>query len=105
MGVLAICTFVVGLGIAPTLTTAFALIEQLVPSGSLTEGLAWLVTGISLGYGLGAAITGRVTDVYGARTAFGVAIGAGLLTALLAVLLHARLRERTPSPDAGSVPA
>ncbi len=105
IAVLALCTFVVGFGIAPTLTTAFGLIEQLVPGASLTEGLAWLVTGLSLGYGGGAAITGHVTDAYGARIAFGVSVGAGVLTALLAVLLHARLRARTPAPAAGSVPA
>lgn len=91
--VLAACAFVVGLGIAPTLTTAFGLIEELVPAASLTEGLAWLVTGLSLGYGAGAALVGGIADARGARTAFVVTIGAGLLMAALAAMLHARLRD------------
>lgn len=98
VGVLAACAFVVGLGIAPTLITAFGLIEQIVPARSLTEGLAWLVAGLSVGYGGGAALVGRIADAYGARTAFGVTIGAGLLMAALAVVLHARLRASASEP-------
>jgi MFS family permease len=85
---------VVGIGIAPTLITSFGLIEQLVPGGALTEGLAWLLTGLSMGYGAGAALVGRIADAAGARTAFSVTIGAGLAMALLAVVIHARLRPR-----------
>jgi MFS family permease len=97
---LAVIAFVIGLGIAPTLITAFGLIEQLVPARSLTEGLAWLVAGLSLGYGAGAALVGTIADHHGARTAFGVTIGAGLLMALLAVVLHARLRASASEPVA-----
>ncbi|MGH8861733.1 MAG: MFS transporter [Jatrophihabitantaceae bacterium] len=91
IGVLAGCAVVVGAGIAPTLITAFALIERIVPSPSLTEGLAWLVTGLSVGYGLGAAMVGSIADAHGARTAFLVTIGAGLLMGALGFVLHARL--------------
>jgi MFS family permease len=76
------------------------LIEQVVPARSLTEGLAWLVAGISLGYGGGAAVVGAIADAHGARTAFGVTIGAGLLMAGLAVILHARLRRPASEPVA-----
>ena len=100
VGVLAACAFVVGLGIAPTLITAFGLIEQLVPARSLTEGLAWLVAGISLGYGGGAAVVGAIADAHGARPAFGVTVGAGMLMAALAVLLHARLHRTASEPVA-----
>jgi MFS family permease len=100
--VLAGCALVVGLGIAPALITAFALIERIVPSPSLTEGLAWLITGLSIGYGAGAALVGRIADAHGARTAFTVTVGAGLLMGLLALVIHARLRTRagtrTPAP-------
>jgi MFS family permease len=100
--VLAGCALVVGLGIAPTLITAFALIERIVPAASLTEGLAWLITGLSIGYGAGAALVGRIADAYGARTAFSVTIGAGLVMASVALVIHARLRTgtgtRTPAP-------
>ncbi len=92
IGVLAVCAFVVGAGIAPTLTTAFGLIERIVPAASLTEGLAWLVTGLSVGYGAGAATVGAIADDRGARSAFAVTIVAGLLMAALACVQHARLR-------------
>jgi MFS family permease len=101
LGVLAGCAFIVGLGIAPALITAFSLIERIVPAGSLTEGLAWLITGLSIGYGAGASLVGAIADAHGARTAFAVTIGAGLVMALLALVIHARLRTgagtRTPA--------
>jgi hypothetical protein len=98
IGVLAACAVVVGMGIAPTLITAFGLIERIVPAGSLTEGLAWLITGLSVGYGLGAALVGGIADAHGARTAFLVTIVAGLTMGALAVALHRMLRA---SGDAG----
>ncbi len=88
---LAVCAFVVGLGIAPTLITAFGLIERIVPGGALTEGLAWLTTGLSLGYGLGAASVGGIADAHGARVAFLVTVGAGLVLGCAALALHRRL--------------
>ena len=89
--VLVLCAFVVGLGIAPTLITAFGLIEQIVPAEALTEGLAWLITGLSLGYGAGSSLVGRMADAFGARAAFSVTIGSGLVVGVVALVLHARL--------------
>ena len=101
--VLAVLAFVVGLGIAPTLITSFSLIEQIVPSGALTEALAWLTTGLSIGYGFAAAIVGRLADAYGARLAFTVTIGSGLFVGALALALYARLRERVVESEAAVV--
>jgi MFS family permease len=98
IGALSVCAFVVGLGTAPTLITAFGLVEDLVPSRSLTEGLAWVITGINLGYGAGAAVVGGIADAHGARIAFTVTIAAGLVMGVCAVALHARLRA---SADTG----
>lgn len=96
VGALAGIAFVVGLGIAPTLITASGLIEQIVDRAVLTEGLAWLITGLSLGYGAGSAVVGAVADAYGARLAFLVAVAAGLLVAATAAVLYARLDESPP---------
>jgi MFS family permease len=98
--VLGILAFVVGMGIAPTLITAFGLVEQIVPGGALTEGMAWLTTGLSIGYGAAAALVGRIADVHGARFAFLVTIGSGLLVGVLAVALYAQLRERAAESQA-----
>lgn len=89
--VLAVCAFVVGLGIAPMLITGFGLIAEIVPSPALTEGMAWLTTGLSVGYGAASAAVGRIADAHGARLAFSVTIGAGVLVGALALALHRRI--------------
>ncbi|HEY7008289.1 MAG TPA: MFS transporter [Jatrophihabitantaceae bacterium] len=92
VAVLAVCAFLVGLGTAPTLITAFGLVEQLVPAASLTEGLAWVITGLNLGYGIGSAVVGSIADAHGARIAFTVTVASALLMGGFALVLHARLR-------------
>jgi MFS family permease len=91
--VLAVCAFIVGLGIAPTLITSFGLIEKIVPRSALTEGLAWLTTGLNLGYGAGSAAVGGIADAHGARVAFTVTIAAGLLMGGISLALYRSLRE------------
>lgn len=91
VGVLAGCAFVAGLAIAPTLITGFGLTAELVPTGALTEGMAWLVTGLSVGYGFAASIVGAIADAHGARTAFFVPIGFGLLVGGVALLVYRRV--------------
>jgi MFS family permease len=98
--VLALLAFVVGSGIAPTIITAFGLIERTVPANSLTEGMAWLTTGLNLGYGAAAASVGRLADAHGARASFAVAVGAGLLMGALAIVLYQRLRRPASEPVA-----
>jgi MFS family permease len=98
--VLAVCAFVVGLGIAPLLITSFGLIAEIVPSAALTEGMAWLTTGLSLGYGGASAAVGRIADAHGARLAFSVTIASGVLVGVLGVMLHRRLRVAESQPVA-----
>jgi MFS family permease len=88
---LAVIAFVVGTCIAPLLITGFGLVEQLVPGAALTEGMAWLTMGLSVGYGLASSVAGRIADVYGARPAFGTAVGAGVLVGVLGLALHRRV--------------
>jgi MFS family permease len=94
--------FVVGLGIAPTLINAFGLIESVVPSSALTEGMSWLTTGLSVGYGVAAAAVGRIADAHGARWAFSVTIGCGLAVGVIALVLTARLQTSEPAAVAPS---
>jgi len=107
IGVLAVCAGVIGLGIAPTLIGAFGLVDQIVPTSSLTEGLTWIGTGLSVGYGLGAAVVGGLADRHGARFAFSLPVGCALASAMFALLLAARLRtavSRDPAAPAATVP-
>ena len=102
---LTVCAFVVGLGVAPALIAAFALISRIVPGASLTEGLSWLTTGLSLGYGAATAAVGRIADVEGARTAFSVTVVAAICMGLLALRIHVVLRANHGDEPAGAVPA
>ncbi|MCW2497903.1 MFS transporter [Jatrophihabitans sp.] len=95
--VVAVVAAVVGAGIAPTLISAFGLIESIVPNAALTEGMSWLVTGLSIGYGLASSLVGSIADAHGARVAFTVGIGAGVLVCVLALTLRARLRVSAES--------
>ena len=102
VGVLALIAGVIGLGIAPTLIGAFSLVDSIVPANSLTEGLTWIGTGLSVGYGLGAAVVGGIADEHGARLAFSVPAGCALASAAFAMLLAGRLRRVVA--DAPAVP-
>ncbi len=93
VGTLAACAFVVGLAVAPALITVFGLVADLVESAALTEGLAWVLTGLNVGYGLAAALAGRISDAWGTRAAFGLTIVAATTLALLALRLHASMRK------------
>lgn len=81
-----------GLAIAPTLIAAMSLAEQVLPRARLTEGMAWIQTGLMAGIAPGAAIAGVVIDEYGASTAYLVCFSGGAL-ALVGTLL-----TRMPSP-------
>lgn len=104
---LVVADLVIGLGIAPTLINAFGLVQRLVAPGALTEGLSWINTGLSIGYGAGASLVGGIADRHGARSAFLVVIGAALATGLLALVVHRRVATvGAPAPEpAGAVGA
>ena len=88
--------FVAGFAIAPTLIATMSLAEQTVPPTRLTEGMAFIQTGIVAGVAPGAALAGLVIDSSGASPAFLVSVGGGVL-ALVAALL---VRVHAPEPAA-----
>ena len=93
--------FVAGFAIAPTMIASMSLAEQSVPPSRLTEGLAFLQTGIVAGVAPGAVFAGLVIDAGGASPAYLVSVAGGLL-ALVAALLT---RIPTPVATANPVPA
>ncbi len=78
---LAVVMFVSGLSISPVLIGGTALVESLMPPGTLTEGLAWVTTGLIVGVTIGAALSGPLIDNFGAQRAFVLPAVAGLVTA------------------------
>lgn len=88
---LSLTAFVCGFAISPTSIVSFALIEELAPQVRLTESLTWLITGMALGLSAGAAVSGWWIDRSGARDAYLLAVGCGVLTALIAVAFRRHL--------------
>lgn len=72
-----------GVMLPPVLACAFLAVDELAPTGTVTEAFAWVVTAFQIGSALGAAVAGRVIRAYGAGPAF----GAGVALACVAVLV------------------
>lgn len=96
--VLAPCLFLAGLGIAPTLISGLSIVERLVPTGQVTEGLTWATTGIVVGLSLASPVAGRVVDVVGARQAFTVGLASGATAVVVCTAGFGHLR-RSSSPE------
>ena len=75
-----------GAAIAPTCAGAYALVERVAPSGTMTEAFAWLATALAVGSAAGAAAGGALTQHAGATGAFLLAGGAGALAMVTAAL-------------------
>ncbi|RFU38599.1 MFS transporter [Actinomadura logoneensis] len=86
--------FVAGLAISPTIIPGFGLVEELVPDGQLTEGLALVSTTISIGAAAGASLAGRVADAYGAEASFGVPLASAVVAALVTLAAYRAVSKR-----------
>lgn len=95
---LAIVLFLNGLGIAPLLVTAFAVMEDEVSPDELTEAMTWVITGTPTGGAIGSAVAGQVIDNFGTAQGFYIPVLA-LFIANLALLPYLkvwiRLRSRS----------
>ena len=77
--VLAVLLVVCGVGIAPTLISGFSLVERIVPSVAVTEGLTWATTGLVVGFSAATWLAGHLVDAVSVPWAFAVATASGLL--------------------------
>ncbi|WP_078891484.1 MFS transporter [Streptomyces sp. NRRL S-350] len=86
---------IAGIAISPTLISAMALVERLVPAAQLTEGMTWTTTGLALGVAVGSSAGGWVVDASGAAAGYWVPLAAGGLGVVAALAglgrLHAGL--------------
>jgi MFS family permease len=83
-----------GVAIAPTLIAGFTLVQKLVPSEALTEGLNWTITALGVGAAVGAWTAGLIADSAGGRIAFLVAVVAGGTAVIMAAGGRGRLLTR-----------
>ena len=91
---LAAAVGIAGLFFAPSMIVAMGLVESAVPNAKLTEGLTWLITGLGIGVSIGAAASGWVVDMAGARNGFLVALAAGVAVLLISLYGYNVLRRR-----------
>jgi hypothetical protein len=92
--VVALLLMLSGIAIAPTLIASVAVTQTSVPPGRLTEALAWTSTGLAAGVAAGAALLGRVIDVWGWRAGFVGVAGAGLALIIAAFFVRSRIQGR-----------
>jgi MFS family permease len=85
VGLLAVGLFLAGFAISPSMIAAIAVVEETVPPSRLTEGIAWMTTGLAAGVAPGAALAGWVVDHSGASAGSLVAALSGYLATLLAL--------------------
>ena len=98
---LAVCLFVAGFAISPTMVATMSLVEECVPASRLTEGITWFSTGIAFGIAPGAAIAGHLIDEYGTSTAFLVPIASGVIAAAVAWLATPAAAPSASSAESG----
>ena len=90
-GVLAGLLFLAGVGIAPTLISGFSLVERMVPTSNVTEGLTWATTGLIVGFSAATWLAGRLVDTAGVGEAFLVAPASGLCALAVCGTVYRRL--------------
>jgi predicted MFS family arabinose efflux permease len=79
LGALAAAGLCCGLAIAPTLISAYTLVETLVEAGAKTEAFTWLTGAIGLGLALGSTLAGLVIDGRGPTAGFLVPLAGSAL--------------------------
>ncbi len=90
----AVCLFIGGAAISPTLVAAVHLVRESVPEARLTEALSWTTLGLSVGVAPGAALSGWVVDhAWNASAGFLVPLVAGVVAT--GVAFSFRLPERS----------
>ncbi|GAA1503162.1 MFS transporter [Sphaerisporangium rubeum] len=99
--VMAVALFFAGLAISPTIITGYALVERLVPTHLLTEGMAWISTSVGFGVAIGAWAGGRLTDTFGSSNAYAFSLTCALAAVLIGVGGNTWLR----TPEAGHASA
>lgn len=98
---LGLVVFIGGAISSPTFITGMTLIERIVPSSQITEGITYAMTGVLIGFSAGSAMSGFAIDAYGASNGFWIAVMGGLI-ALIAMLTGYRqlaLLSQKKAPD------
>ncbi|MDR1635630.1 MAG: hypothetical protein LBS27_12110 [Bifidobacteriaceae bacterium] len=82
---LALVGLAAGLAVAPTMINLNSLMQSLVPTDRLTEGLAWVATPLGIGVSIGASVAGQLIDRVGYQAGFVAMTVAGFIGTALAL--------------------
>ncbi len=102
LAVLTVVIFFCGLTIAPTLIAGYSQLESTARPGRMTEAMAWLSTGISVGVACGATAVGFILDGFGPRWGYVFAAASGVTAAAIYL---AGLRRVAGKPEPPATPA
>ena len=94
-----------GLAIAPALATAFSLLGQVAPAGTMTEAYTWTATGFGGGIALGSAAGGWLVEHSGTAASFGAAAVCIAVAAAVAYAGRDTLRQERLAPRLAPQPA
>jgi len=96
--------FFAGFTIAPTITNIDSVVQRVVKSDQITEGMAWVRIGIGIGVAFGAWVAGYLIQTRGARYGLAVAATAAVLVFVLAVATIPLLKRGTDRESEGDDP-
>ncbi len=96
LGILLLLTGVVN---APVIATFYVLIEELAPTGTVTEAFTWISTTFLVGISGGVALAGIVADAASPRTAWWLAVGGGVFAVLTVVIRHRGLHAEVATAE------
>jgi MFS family permease len=99
---LTLVIFLAGSAISPTFISAMSLIERIVPSSQVTEGITYAMTGMSIGFAAGSSLAGWTIDAYGASNGFWVAVAGGAVAFTTMLLGYGLLNRPDREVAAGA---
>ena len=91
IALLAVLLVLAGVGIAPSLISAFSLVEKVVPTVAVTEGLTWATTALVIGFSTSTWLSGRLVDGPGVAWGYALAPASAVLALLVTRAAYSRL--------------
>ncbi|MEU0571991.1 MFS transporter [Nonomuraea sp. NPDC005983] len=95
--VMAVCSFVAGSAMAPTLIVVYEIVETAVPGRRSSEAFGWVQSALVVGLATGVQLAGQVTETVGAQEAFLVTVAAGALALVVALLSRRAVQDAQPA--------
>lgn len=100
----AVVAFLAGLNVSTVMIGAFSLVERMVPKQRITESLAFMGSGLSLGMAVGTSVAGLLIDGVGPHASLALAAGCAAAAAGLFWVRSARILAIEEAANAAELP-